>query len=101
MSLKDKNIRDVSGQIHAIYELEDDKCAYSYKNLINFIESYKELLGRSPIASDILFPRCDKHVRHNDLSENMVRATFMKTVSAGISACGIIPFRAAGEELGK
>lgn len=96
-----KYTRDGLGQSYALYELEDEKSACAYRHLKNWVSMYKDLLGRPLLPSDPLFPRCDEQVRQIYFGDSMVQATFMKTVNSAVSACGILPLNAAGEELGK
>lgn len=102
ITLKDrKYTREVDGQRYALYELSDEKCACAYAHLKEWMDTYKRMLNRNFIPSDVVFPHCNESVTEVFFGEKMVPSTFMKTVNSGASACDIMPVNAAGEALGK
>lgn len=96
-----KYTRDENGQTYALYEQKEEQCSCAYSHVNKWIELYKQMLGRHPLPSDPLFPRCNETGTSIDFGEKMVQNTFMKCINSAVSACGIIPRNAAGEELGK
>lgn len=68
-------------------------------NLNNWMEAFKELLGRPLQPSDPLFPRFDVAVGQIDFVENMFMDTAMKTVNAAVFACAIISLTSVREVL--